>query len=140
MRAVFAFASGGLGGTGLIVSGMTDTRKIQGWLDFLGVWDPTLAFVLTGAVLPMMAAWMLARRLHRSWLGQPIPERPKQRIDGRLIGGSLVFGFGWGLVGLCPGPAIASVSFGGSGGLVFLAALACGMLIAKPIRARLRIA
>ncbi len=136
MRALFAFLSGGLFGLGLLVSGMVDTTKVQGWLDLFGDWDPTLAFVLGGAVLPMMLVWRLAEG-RRPALGGFFPPKPPARIDRGLVLGSVLFGAGWGLAGLCPGPAMASVTFGGWGGLVFLAAMVAGMLIAVPLRSRL---
>jgi uncharacterized protein len=138
MRALFAFLSGGLFGAGLLVSGMVDTTKVQGWLDIFGDWDPTLAFVLGGAVVPMFFVWRLtAGRVRRPALGGAFPPRPSVHLDRNLIVGSVLFGAGWALAGLCPGPAIASLSFGGTGGLVFLAAMAAGMLVAVPLRARL---
>jgi uncharacterized protein len=136
MRAVLAALSGGLFGLGLYVSGMTDTRKVQGWLDIFGDWDPTLAFVLGGAILPMAVAWRLTAG-RRPALGGVFPPKPPLRLDGSLILGSALFGAGWGLVGLCPGPAIASLSYGGLGGLAFLGAMVAGMVIAVPLRARL---
>ncbi len=136
MRALLAFLSGGLFGAGLLVSGMVDTRKVQGWLDIFGDWDPTLAFVLGGAILPMAVAWRLTEG-RRPALGGVFPPKPPVRLDRSLIGGSVLFGMGWGLVGLCPGPAMASLTFGGVEGLVFFAAMLAGMLIARPIRSRL---
>jgi uncharacterized membrane protein YedE/YeeE len=128
MRSFVAFLSGGLFGAGLFVSGMTDTTRVQGWLDVFGAWDPTLAFVLGGAILPMLVAWRVAERRGTAMLGSPIPARPAPILDARLLGGSALFGIGWGLVGLCPGPAMASVSYGGPEGMVFLAAMIVGMI------------
>jgi hypothetical protein len=128
MRSFFAFLSGGLFGAGLFVSGMTDTTRVQGWLDVFGAWDPTLAFVLGGAILPMLVAWRVAEGRGTAVLGSPIPARPAPILDARLLGGSALFGIGWGLVGLCPGPAMASVSYGGPEGMVFLAAMIVGMI------------
>ena len=99
-RDLVAFLAGGLFGSGLLVSGMIDTRKVQGWLDFFGDWDPTLAFVLGGAVLPMLFVWRIAERRGVSLLGTPIPERTSAKLDRALITGSLMFGAGWGLAGL----------------------------------------
>lgn len=136
-RLIAAFLAGGLFGAGLLVSGMTDTTKVQGWLDLFGDWDPTLAFVLGGAVLPMAVAWRIAKRRAHSLLGTPLPGRPAPAIGADLVAGSLVFGAGWGLAGLCPGPALASLSFGGPGGLVFLVAMMAGMLAAPYLRPRI---
>ena len=127
MRQFWAFAIGGLFGAGLYVSGMTDTRKVQGWLDFFGDWDPTLAFVLGGAIIPMLVAWQIANRRKTALLGNPIPEMREQILDRRLIIGSALFGFGWALVGLCPGPAMASLFYGGTSGVIFFIAMAAGM-------------
>jgi uncharacterized protein len=134
MRALFAAASGGLFGLGLMVSGMTDTTKVQGWLDLFGAWDPTLAFVLGGAILPMAIAWPLATRGGTSVLGTPLPPMPEGGLDRPLIVGAVLFGMGWALVGLCPGPAIASLSYGGVPGLVFFGAMVVGMLVAGSVK------
>ncbi|WP_439560387.1 DUF6691 family protein [Roseinatronobacter sp.] len=136
-RVILAAASGGLFGAGLLVSGMTDTTKVQGWLDIFGAWDPTLAFVLGGAILPMLLAWNMTTRRAQSLVGVPFPAKPDPRLGHNLIVGSVLFGAGWGLVGLCPGPAIASLSWGGTGGIVFILAMIGGMLVATPIRVRI---
>lgn len=129
MRTLTAFLAGGLFGAGLLVSGMTDTLRVQGFLDLFGAWDPTLAFVMGGAILPMAVAWRFALRdAHASRSGALAPD---------LVAGSVLFGIGWGLAGLCPGPAMASATFGGTGGLVFLLAMAAGMLLQPPLRRRL---
>ena len=133
-RAVFAFFAGGLFGAGLLISGMTDTTKVQGWLDVFGAWDPTLAFVLGGAILPMAVAWRVAARRGAPALGGSFPPAPEPRLGHNLVVGSLLFGAGWGLVGLCPGPAVASITWGGVGGLVFLVAMVAGMLAAPGVR------
>ena len=133
-RNFFAFLAGGIFGAGLLVSGMTNTDKVQGWLDVFGDWDPTLAFVLGGAIIPMAIAWQFANRRARSVLGTELPGKPDPRLGHNLVIGSVLFGAGWGLVGLCPGPAIASISYGGLGGLVFLIAMLAGMLAAPPVR------
>ncbi|MGR3511846.1 MAG: DUF6691 family protein [Paracoccaceae bacterium] len=137
MRPLFAFAAGGLFGIGLWVSGMTDTRKVIGWLDIFGDWDPTLAFVLGGAVGVMVLAWRLTETRTTPALGGAFPVAPEPRIERPLILGSILFGMGWGLAGLCPGPAMASLTWGGSGGLLFLVAMLTGMIATPPLRARL---
>ncbi len=140
MRNVFAFGVGGLFGLGLLVSGMTDTRKVIGWLDIFGNWDPTLAFVLGGAVAVMGVAWWIAGRRAAPVLGGAFPARPEPRLGRNLVVGSILFGMGWGLAGLCPGPAMASLGWGGAEGLVFLVAMVAGMWAAPPIRTRLDMA
>lgn len=134
LRLVMAALAGGLFGAGLLVSGMVDTTKVQGWLDVFGDWDPTLAFVMGGAILPMAVAWRIAARRKVALLGTPIPPRPEPKLDHSLILGSVLFGTGWGLVGLCPGPALASLTFGGWGGLLFLIAMAAGMVATPLVR------
>lgn len=136
MRVLFAFLSGGLFGAGLLISGMLDTAKVQGWLDIFGAWDPTLAFVLGGAILPMALAWRLTND-RKPALGGEFPSKPQVHIDKGLMIGSVLFGIGWGLVGLCPGPALASLTFNGIGGLVFLIAMISGILLALPMRIQL---
>ena len=128
MRLFVSLFAGGLFGAGLLVSGMTDTTKVQGWLDFFGAWDPTLAFVLGGAILPMLLAWRVAARRETAVLGHDIPAASDPVIDARLIAGSALFGFGWALVGLCPGPALAVLGFGGSNAWLFFAAMLGGMM------------
>jgi hypothetical protein len=128
MRLLFSALSGGLFGLGLSISGMTDTARVQGWLDLAGNWDPTLAFVLAGAILPMLVAWRIAARRGTAALGDPIPAMPSPVIDARLAGGSAIFGAGWALVGLCPGPALAILGFGGAPALLFVAGMVAGML------------
>lgn len=137
IRNLFAFLAGGLFGAGLLVSGMTDTTKVIGWLDIFGDWDPTLAFVLGGAILPMAVAWNMTTRRARAVLGTDFPPPPEQKLGRNLVLGSVLFGAGWGLAGLCPGPAMASVTWGGVGGLVFLAAMLGGMYVQPWLRARL---
>jgi uncharacterized membrane protein YedE/YeeE len=129
MRIVFAALAGGLFGLGLLISGMTDTAKVQGFLDWFGAFDPTLMFVMGGAILPMALAWRIARPV--SLLGTPTPPRLAQVIDARLLGGSALFGAGWALAGLCPGPALAVLGFGGWDAAIFMAAMLGGMVLAR---------
>lgn len=136
MRLMIALLTGGLFGAGLHVSGMTDTAKVQGFLDFFGAWDPTLAFVMGGAILPMAVAWRLTAN-GAPLVGGSFPQKPDPSLDRKLILGALLFGAGWGMVGLCPGPAIASLSYGSTGGLIFLAAMILGMGVAPMATRRL---
>ncbi|MCA0204669.1 MAG: hypothetical protein LCH92_10020 [Proteobacteria bacterium] len=137
MRPWISAASGALFGLGLLVSGMTDTTKVQGFLDLAGAWDPTLAFVLGGAILPMALAWRLAARRPASVVGEPFPGRPTARIDAPLLGGSVLFGAGWALAGFCPGPAVAALGWSGASGLTFVLAMLAGMLALDQARRRL---
>ncbi|WP_291727207.1 DUF6691 family protein [Leisingera sp. F5] len=129
LRIFLALVAGSLFGTGLMLSGMTDTAKVLGWLDIFGSWDPTLAFVMGGALLPMALAWRLIEG-RKPAAGGSFPAPPQTELDRRLIMGSVLFGAGWGLAGLCPGPAMASLSYNGWQGALFLAAMACGMMAA----------
>jgi len=133
-RLSFAAVAGAAFALGLVLSGMTDTLRVQGWLDITGRWDPTLAFVLAGAILPMALAWRLAARRDVSALGTPFPPSPDTRPGAPLMIGSVLFGMGWALAGLCPGPAMVSISFGGGRGLLFIAAMLAGMFGAPAAR------
>ena len=126
MRGLTSFISGSLFGIGLLFSGMTDTSKVQGWLDLFGNWDPTLAFVMGGAIVPMFFAWRYSKG-RKPIFGDKFPDPQSSNINPDLIIGSVLFGMGWGLAGLCPGPALASLGFGGSQSLVFVLAMLCGM-------------
>ncbi len=136
MRLFFAALSGGLFGLGLMVSGMTDTTKVQGWLDLFGDWDPTLAFVLGGAILPMAVAWAILTPRGTTLRGEPLPAPPRPEVDRPLVWGAAIFGAGWALAGFCPGPAMASLGFGGWQSALFVAAMLSGMALAPGLRAR----
>ncbi|MEZ5739642.1 MAG: DUF6691 family protein [Burkholderiaceae bacterium] len=136
MAALLALLVGAVFGIGLLVSGMTDTARVQGFLEWSGNWDPTLAFVMGGAMIPMAIAWRIAVRRERALMGTPLPAPPLRSIDARLVTGSLLFGIGWGLAGFCPGPALASLGLAETGPVVFVAAMVAGMWLAVPILAR----
>src|SRR5678816_631161 len=108
MNALGAFLAGLVFGVGLLVSGMTDPGKVIGFLDLAGAWDPSLAFVMGGAVLVGLFAFGFAKKRARSFFGGAMHLSHNRDIDNRLVGGSLVFGVGWGLAGFCPGPALVS--------------------------------
>lgn len=137
MRLLISLISGGLFGLGLFISGMTNTDRVQGWLDIFGQWDPTLAFVMGGAIIPMFFAWRFAAG-RTPVFGDNFPSQSNTSVSKDLIIGSILFGVGWGLAGLCPGPAMASLSFGGTSGWIFLAAMIGGMWIAVPVRKMLQ--
>ena len=121
------FLVGLLFGLGLCLSDMTSPAKVLGFLDLAGAWDPSLAFVMGGAVVVAFFAFRIVKARGRTLSGEPLQLPTANTIDGRLIGGSLLFGVGWGLVGLCPGPAIADVGFLEGRAALFVLAMAAGM-------------
>lgn len=129
MQVAMAFLTGLIFGLGLILSGMTDPSKVIGFLDAAGRWDPSLAFVMGGAVLVGSVAFHFAKGRTSAWLGEAMRLPTVTRIDRRLVLGGLAFGAGWGLAGYCPGPALASLAQGGSKPLIFVAAMLAGMAI-----------
>jgi uncharacterized membrane protein YedE/YeeE len=124
-----AFVTGLVFGFGLILSGMTDPSKVIGFLDLAGSWDPSLAFVMGGAVLVGSIAFYFAKGRTKSLLGDTMRWPTATQIDRRLVLGGLAFGAGWGLAGYCPGPALASAVQGGMKPLIFIAAMLAGMAI-----------
>jgi uncharacterized protein len=131
MRNLLCFAVGLVFGAGLCVSGMTHPDKVLGFLDLAGAWDPSLAFVMAGALIIGLVAFSLAKRRRRDLFGAPLALPNATAIDRPLFIGSLIFGIGWGLVGICPGPGIVDVGFLEPKALVFVAAMAVGMVIHK---------
>ncbi|MGM9480780.1 DUF6691 family protein [Roseateles sp. NT4] len=130
MKAVLIAALAGLlFGLGLVVSGMVLPAKVLGFLDLAGAWDPSLAFVMAGAIAVGLPAFAWARRAKLK-----LPD--STRIDRRLVGGSLLFGAGWGLGGLCPGPALVVAGLGDLKALVFVAAMLVGMAIFEALERR----
>jgi hypothetical protein len=129
MSAVSAFAVGLLFGLGLIVSGMTDPSKIIGFLDIAGAWDPSLAFVMGGAVLVGLVAFRVARRRTKAFLGGAMHLPSARQIDRPLILGGTAFGVGWGLAGYCPGPAVVALGAGQDKAVVFVIAMIAGMAL-----------
>jgi uncharacterized membrane protein YedE/YeeE len=111
MKRVSPFLAGLLFGIGLCISGMVYPSKVLAFLDLAGAWDPSLAFVMGGAVAVAFVGFRVAARRGASLAGRPVELPTAKAIDARLIGGSAIFGVGWGLVGLCPGPAIANLGF-----------------------------
>ena len=121
-------ASGLLFGAGLTVSGMTDPERVRGFLDIFGTWDPTLVFVMGGAVIVMALAWRIRARLDRPVFGEKFSLPDRTDLDARLIMGSALFGIGWGLAGLCPGPAVASLALSPMEVAPFVVAMLVGMM------------
>lgn len=129
MRQLSAFVAGLVFGVGLILSGMTDPGKVLGFLDVAGAWDPSLAFVMGGAVLVGLLGFAFAERRARSFFGGAMHLPSNRDIDNRLVAGSLVFGIGWGLAGFCPGPALVTFGAGHDKAAIFVAAMLGGMLL-----------
>ncbi|AOK56036.1 hypothetical protein DF107_13550 [Burkholderia stagnalis] len=127
MATWFAFIAGLVFGGGLVVSGMANPRKVLGFLDLAGSWDPSLAFVMAGATGVGVLAFAWARRRTQSWLGLPMQLPTARAVTVRLVAGSAAFGAGWGLAGFCPGPAIVSIGFGSAKGIGFVVAMLAGM-------------
>jgi uncharacterized protein len=128
-QALAVLGCGTLFGFGLSLSGMLDPARVQGFLDVFGAWDPSLMFVLGGAVLVAMAGMMLVRKMAKPVLAETFDLPTKTRIDTPLVLGSAIFGIGWGLGGFCPGPAIASLSMGYGTVAIFIVAMVVGMLL-----------
>lgn len=127
MKRVAAFLSGLLFGLGLLLAGMADPAKVLAFLDLAGDWDPSLALVMVAAI--GTSAWPMhwARRRGISLLGSPMRLPTRRSVDRRLIGGSLLFGIGWGLAGICPGPALVLLPTGHWQVIVFVLAMLAGM-------------
>lgn len=130
-------ASGALFGAGLTLSGMTDPARVRGFLDVFGRWDPTLVFVIGGAVIVMAIAWRIQSRMKAPLFGDKFSLPDRSDLDGPLITGSALFGIGWGIAGLCPGPAVASLALSPLSVLPFLVAMLAGMGAHKLLPERL---
>jgi uncharacterized membrane protein YedE/YeeE len=127
MNIIFSWLVGLIFGIGLIISGMTNPKKVIGFLDLAGVWDPSLAFVMIGGIVIASIGFFAARKRSLSMLGLPIRIPTQRQIDRPLIIGSLIFGIGWGIAGICPGPALVLVGAGFTQGIVFVIAMIIGM-------------
>jgi uncharacterized membrane protein YedE/YeeE len=131
-----SFLAGLVFGLGLIVSGMANPAKVLGFLDLAGRWDPSLAFVMAGAVGIGLAAFTIARRRRVSLLGAEMKLPTARAIDRRLVGGSLLFGIGWGLAGFCPGPALVALGLGQAKAAIFVLAMLAGMALFELLESR----
>jgi uncharacterized membrane protein YedE/YeeE len=131
-----AFASGLLFGLGLIVSQMVNPAKVLGFLDIFGSWDPSLAFVMGGAVIVSGLGYRIARRRGIPVLAPRLEIPARRDLDARLVGGAVLFGIGWGLVGLCPGPALVDLTFGPVAIFAFVAAMIAGMVLFRVLPAQ----
>jgi uncharacterized protein len=138
IRIVVTLASGLLFGAGLAFSGMADPMRVQAFLDLFGKWDPTLAFVMGGAMIPMVLAWIIKGKLSAP-LAAPSFELPgTTKLDRPLAVGAILFGMGWGIAGLCPGPALADLAIAPSKVLPFVLAMFAGMFAHRvfPLKSR----
>lgn len=132
IRLFISLISGLLFGAGMIISGMVNPQKVIGFLDVTGNWDPSLAFVMMGALAVFTPAYHLVIKKRSNAInGEKLPEVSKAKVDSTLISGAIIFGIGWGLSGVCPGPAVASIAGGSSMILVFVVTMLIGMYIAK---------
>ena len=121
-------------GVGLVVSGMSDPAKVLNFLDLFGTWDPSLAFVMGGAVVVAFLGYRLVLRRERPIAAEWFDLPQQERVDAPLLAGAAIFGLGWGLGGFCPGPAITSLGLGAAGTLAFLPAMIAGMWAARLLR------
>jgi uncharacterized membrane protein YedE/YeeE len=132
-KLISALASGIVFGLGMAVSGMTNTDRIQGFLDIAGQWDPTLAFVMGGGLLVTFIGYKFVLKNPAPLFADTFAVPTRSDIDKALLIGAIMFGAGWGIVGYCPGPAIAGLSYGYSSTLLFVPVMILGLLLAKPL-------
>lgn len=135
-RILFALLSGVIFGLGLIVAGMANPAKVLAFLDITGHWDPSLALVMVGAIAVAAPAFLWARRRQRTLLGETLLIPTNRRLDRRLLAGSALFGIGWGMAGICPGPAWVLAGAGSLPGWLFVAAMLAGMALYEFIMIR----
>lgn len=135
MKVAIAFACGVLFAVGLGISGMLQPAKVLGFLDFFGAWDPTLLGVMCGAIPVYFAAWTW-RRGRPSVCGSRVPEKSNHGLDARLVVGASLFGVGWGLTGVCPGPAVTNIAALSTFTLVALASILAGVALSFVVPAR----
>ena len=134
MRLLTAFLIGLVFGTGIAVSGMINPAKVLNFFDIAGSWDPSLAFVMGGALITTFAGYRLILRRRGPMLAPAFQLPPARRIDARLIGGGAVFGIGWGIAGFCPGGALPALGTGAWQAFVFVAALIAGIQLARALQ------
>lgn len=135
-KLALAFVGGLIFGLGLILAGMANPAKVLGFLDIAGRWDPSLAFVMGGAIAVGLVGFRLARAQPMAWTGEPRVWPSLHGLDKRLVLGALIFGVGWGVAGICPGPALVLLGAGSGKGLIFVVAMLAGMAIHAMLPAR----
>jgi len=130
-RILVALLAGTLFGAGLAWSGMADPQRVQGFLDLLGDWDPTLAFVMAGALIPMAIAWPIQKRLEKPFADAHFQLPGTTKLDAKLASGAILFGIGWGIAGLCPGPAVTGLAIAPASAALFVIAMLAGMVLER---------
>jgi len=134
MKNIYALLAGLIFGLGLIVSGMANPEKVIGFLNIFGRWDPSLAFVMGGAIFVGVFSFKYIVKREKTLLGGSLHLSNEKSINKRLIFGSLIFGLGWGVAGFCPGPALVSLGMGSLKGALFVIAMLAGMLLFKLVQ------
>jgi len=134
MLVIFAFLCGLIFGVGLLISGMAKPEKVLGFLDLSRPWDPSLAFVMIGAIAVGIVGFALVKGKKRAFCGVPILLPANNTIDRTLVVGAILFGLGWGLAGICPGPALVLLGAGVGKGLLFILAMLVGMWLVNRVR------
>jgi uncharacterized membrane protein YedE/YeeE len=134
MLVIFAFLCGLIFGMGLLISGMANPEKVLGFLDLSQPWDPSLAFVMIGAIAVGIVGFALVKGKKRAFCGVPILLPANNTIDRTLVVGAILFGLGWGLAGICPGPALVLLGAGVGKGLLFILAMLVGMWLVNRVR------
>lgn len=137
LKNIIGLLAGLLFGIGLLISGMTDPVKVQGFLDVFGAWDISLALVMGGGLIVAIVGVQLAKRQQTSWIGTSIDMPSKTVINKKLLIGAMLFGIGWGLVGICPGPGIVLLGTGQWQAYIFIPAMIIGMLVYQWLEPRL---
>ncbi|MEH6451852.1 MAG: YeeE/YedE family protein [Psychromonas sp.] len=132
IQLLISLIAGLLFGAGMIISGMVNPQKVIGFLDITGNWDPSLAFVMMGALCVFTPGYhLIIKKRSNAVNGEKLPQPNTKKVDSTLISGAIIFGIGWGLSGVCPGPAVASIGGGSSMILVFVLSMLIGMFYAK---------
>ncbi len=134
MLVIFAFLCGLIFGVGLLISGMANPEKVLGFLNLSQPWDPSLAFVMIGAIAVGIVGFALVKGKKRAFCGVPILLPANNTIDRTLVVGAILFGLGWGLAGICPGPALVLLGAGVGKGLLFILAMLVGMWLVNRVR------
>jgi len=133
MRLLTAFAVGAVFGFGILISGMANPAKVLNFFDIAGTWDPSLAFVMGGALMVAIPGYLVVLRRSRPAYEPGFQLPVSKRIDARLVGGSAVFGVGWGIAGFCPGGALPALGMGVPEVFLFVAAMVVGLLAARVV-------